>query len=107
MDLTGVNVNKPAIHVNHHDLIRIGDSAFQSNCPVCKTGLLPVVRNQDLELIAEDRCLLCAQKFIYDDIDVLIETINCLEIKKIADRFPPDLEERLRRFPIVPWNGED
>ena len=73
-NLSGINIDKPPIHVRHTDLVRASDSRFRSDCPVCKAGALPVRRDQKtLELIAEDYCLLCGQGFIYDDIDGLIK----------------------------------
>lgn len=64
----GVNIGKKPIHVNHEDLKRVGESAFKSECPVCKDGILTVLRNPvTLELSKSDNCLLCGQSFVYDD----------------------------------------
>jgi hypothetical protein len=102
-NLAGINVNKPPIHVNHADLIRASDnSIYRSDCPVCEAGVLVVGRDlETFELIAEDRCLLCAQTFIYDDIDYH-------KNKEIADKvLTPEVIEKLRKMPREPWNGED
>jgi len=65
-------VNEEPIHVKHADLTRSeADSMFKSECPVCD-GMLLVARDQrTFELRAEDRCILCGQRFVYDDIEEL------------------------------------
>ncbi len=69
-DLTGINLGNEPLHINHASLARVGNSSFRSDCPICKEGLLLVKRDQTtLRLLAEDRCILCGQAFIYDDIN--------------------------------------
>jgi hypothetical protein len=67
---SGINIQKPVIMVKHSELERSDESIFRSNCPECKEGILPVSRNYEtFELEAEDRCLLCGQRYIYQDIE--------------------------------------
>ncbi len=69
MDLTGMNLNKKIIHVKHTELTRVGESPFRSDCPVCKEGILFVRRNNNTgQITNEDRCILCGQAFIYEDL---------------------------------------
>jgi hypothetical protein len=67
------NVNKPPIRVRHADLVRsIPGSLYRSVCPACPAGALLVRRNpKTFALEAVDRCVACAQAFIYTDIDQL------------------------------------
>lgn len=71
--ITVINLNRPPIHVNHTELKRLYDeSIFKSICPACTRGTLVMRRDPDtFELLAEDRCLLCAQLVIYDDIETM------------------------------------
>lgn len=63
------NVDKEPIHIKHSELKRVGDSIFRSECPACKEGVLLVARDNDTLVLEEiDRCLLCGQIFIYNDI---------------------------------------
>ena len=66
------NVNKPPMHVRHCELERYSeDSYYKSNCPACE-GILLVGRDQEtFQLSATDRCVLCGQRYIYDDIELL------------------------------------
>ena len=60
------------IKIKHSSLKRVGDSLFRSECPKCKDGILPVTRDQKtLKIIAEDYCLLCGQRFIYEDFETI------------------------------------
>jgi hypothetical protein len=69
-DMSMAHINDPPKHVKHADLIRIGDSKFKSSCPVCVDGMLLVYRHPiTFRLTEEDRCVLCGQQFIYDDIE--------------------------------------
>lgn len=62
------------IHVKHADLARSDDSMYRSTCPSCGDGMLMVARDhQTFLLLAEDRCILCGQTFVYDDIDKMRE----------------------------------
>ncbi len=74
-NLTLVNLNKEPIFVRHADLERADEnSQFRSNCPVCKHGVLFVMRDQQtFELLKNDRCCLCGQPFVYTDIGGGIE----------------------------------
>lgn len=66
------NAEKPPIHVKHSQLERVSEhSIFKSRCPKCKQGVLLIYRDEQMRLMTHDRCLLCAQAFIYDDIEEL------------------------------------
>lgn len=68
-DLCGVNVSMPILKVKHADLKRVDDSHHKSICPVCNTGWLLMMRDQDtLKLRNIDRCILCGQLVKYTDI---------------------------------------
>ena len=70
--LAGININKDPIAVKHRDLEREGDSMYRSSCPVCKEGILIVGRDQKtFQLLEDDNCILCGQRFIYSDIGSL------------------------------------
>jgi hypothetical protein len=64
------NVNKPPIRVNHRDLKRASlNSIYRSVCPICDRGYLLVRRDlTTFELSEQDNCILCGQRFIYNDI---------------------------------------
>jgi hypothetical protein len=66
------NIDKEPIKVKHSSLTRFGDSLFKSECPACEKGLLLVNRDMEtLQVIATDRCIMCGQMFIYEDIDIM------------------------------------
>lgn len=68
----GKNVAEPVIHVRHADLDRTGESVFRSKCPKCRRGVLLVRRHEEtFEIIAEDNCIFCGQRFVYEDIERL------------------------------------
>ena len=69
--MTGSQIDVSPIQVKHSELDRdSSNSIYRSECPVCKIGILLVRRDDDsFVLKAEDRCILCGQKFVYDDID--------------------------------------
>ncbi len=68
--LETININKEPIKIKHSELERRDNSLYRSVCPVCKEGALMVERDfNTFELVAEDICILCGQKFIYSDID--------------------------------------
>lgn len=69
--LSGVNVGKPIIELNHKDLKRLNnESTFKSVCPVCNKGILLVRRHQETMNISNmDNCILCGQQFKYLDIE--------------------------------------
>jgi NAD-dependent dihydropyrimidine dehydrogenase PreA subunit len=63
------NFEKEPIFVYHEDLIRCGDSAFKSNCPMCEDGVLLIQRDTTtFNLKKEDNCISCGRRFIYGDI---------------------------------------
>ena len=67
--LTLHNYHQPPLHVKHADLTRVGDSEYKSDCPECGYGVLLVNRDpQNFRLQEQDRCVLCGQPVIYDDI---------------------------------------
>jgi predicted RNA-binding Zn-ribbon protein involved in translation (DUF1610 family) len=70
-DMSMAHINDPPKHVKHAELVSLSyDSIYKKVCPACDDGMLLVTRNQKtLELSAEDRCILCGQQFIYDDIE--------------------------------------
>ena len=64
----GANVDQKPRRVRHSSLIRADDSPYRSLCPVCHLGVLLVHRTgPDFALSAVDRCIHCAQVFVYDD----------------------------------------
>jgi hypothetical protein len=65
----GSNQDRPCLPVKHANLERYGDSAYRSVCPVCKIGVLLVMRHPiTLTLLEKDRCTHCCQLFEYLDI---------------------------------------
>lgn len=64
------NIHAEPIHVNFKDLERFDvSSAYKSICPVCRKGILGIARDMiSFKLSKYDRCLLCAQTVIYDDL---------------------------------------
>jgi hypothetical protein len=66
----GVNISEPTMEVSHSELTRSDDASdYRSICPVCEHGVLLVQRDTDtMELMAEDICILCGQRFTYSDI---------------------------------------
>ena len=67
------NKDKPAIRVVHAALRRTDEhTCYKSVCPACGEGTLLFARDQKtLELLPDDRCVLCAQHFVYTDIERL------------------------------------
>jgi len=66
------NIKKPIKKVKHQDLTRFNpeNSIFKSICPVCKKGILLVGRDQmTFDILTNDVCVLCGQRFIYIDIE--------------------------------------
>lgn len=66
------NFRQPPVHVMQAWLLKANnESVFTSICPKCG-GVLPVCRDpHTLQFLETDRCLLCAQQYIYMDIDEL------------------------------------
>lgn len=63
--------NKPP-HVFHRELKNThkDGSPFRKDCPVCKSGVLRVRREENtFELDEQDYYINCGQPFIYDDIE--------------------------------------
>ncbi len=60
------------IRVAHASLERWSEeSDFKVHCPSCNTGLLLVYRDQKtLRVLREDRCISCAQRFVYTDTEI-------------------------------------
>lgn len=54
--------------IKHAKLTRTDDSIHRSNCPFCEEGTLLVRRNEQGQLLKEDRCILCCRAVIYTDI---------------------------------------
>jgi len=72
LDDVGINKNEPVIEVYHKDLTRVGDSAYKSDCPKCKDGVLLIYRDPITFVLQEyDCCVLCGQHFKYLDINEL------------------------------------
>jgi hypothetical protein len=57
------------IEVRHADLTKLSDeSDFKVDCPVCVRGVLLVRRNPEtFNLMAQDNCCFCGQRFRYTD----------------------------------------
>jgi len=70
---SGWNFELAPLKVKHADLERANDeSAYRSKCPVCKKGVLMMRRDLKTARLEDyDFCCLCAQRFEYEDIDVL------------------------------------
>lgn len=68
--LAGINREKEPIVVAHALLERCSEnSGYRSGCPVCKAGTLSVRRDPEThEIVSEDNCVLCGQRFIYTDL---------------------------------------
>ena len=63
---------KEPLHVTHSKLQRADASHYRSICPECREGVLLVGRDpKTFELVAEDGCILCTRRFVYDDIEEL------------------------------------
>jgi hypothetical protein len=64
-----LNARRQRLRVVHGNLRRYGDSAFKSYCPACEDGILLMERDPGTgELLSMDRCLGCAQGFVYVDV---------------------------------------
>lgn len=61
------NLGKPTAAVRHSDLERSGGSAYKSECPVCKGGVLLIRRDGTMRIVRTDICSLCGQTFRYLD----------------------------------------
>lgn len=72
-DKVGSNAANPVVDVRHRDLARCSDeSVYRSHCPTCKEGVLLVYRDpKTFQLMAEDNCILCGQRYKYLDIEEL------------------------------------
>ena len=64
------NGDKPPLHVNFYFLKRFDTSNFRCECPECGEGVLTMQRDLGTgELMNTNRCSLCGQQFIFDDIE--------------------------------------
>lgn len=65
----GANTHAPPITVSHASLPPASEeSPHRKQCPVCKTGLLLVYRDDKSFMLRNlDRCIHCGQQFIYTD----------------------------------------
>ena len=65
--------NLEPLKVRHADLERSSEeSCYKSKCPECEDGVLLIRRDPDTAvLMAEDTCISCARRFIYEDIEDL------------------------------------
>lgn len=74
----GANEHAPPIEVAHASLKRWGGD-YKSCCPVCKEGVLFVWRQPVThQLSRHDRCVRCAQRFIYTDERIGNEALEVL-----------------------------
>lgn len=65
----GQNLHSEPLRVAHASLIKLSvESDFKVQCPACEQGVLLVYRDQEtMRLVREDRCISCAQRFVYTD----------------------------------------
>ncbi len=63
------NWDNEIIHVNFYELVHF-DGNFKSECPVCNE-MLVMFRDNYGQLLAEDRCVGCGQRVVYDDIELV------------------------------------
>ncbi len=71
------NWNADPMPVRHTDLERHGESPYRSKCPKCERGILLVRRDQKtFQLLAEDRCISCAQLVVYLDDEIGSEPVQ-------------------------------
>lgn len=64
------NNEPPVILVLHANLERVNNDPLISLCPKCQTGWLQVQKNGFTQRLVEtDKCTLCGQKFVYQDIE--------------------------------------
>jgi uncharacterized protein (DUF983 family) len=67
-DLAGSRRFQAPASLRWQDLASSGDG-LASDCPFCKEGVLPMMRDTKLRLLAIDSCTLCGQAVVYSDID--------------------------------------
>ena len=71
------NWSAEPIPVRHSDLERHGESPYRSICPKCGTGILLLARDlKTFRLLAEDRCISCAQPVYYLDKEIAGEPVQ-------------------------------
>lgn len=73
--LTMLNWAAPCKKINYFDL-PVGEwtDAWKRDCPECREGLIVLMRSADShKLMKVDRCCLCAQQFLFKDIDKMRE----------------------------------
>jgi hypothetical protein len=67
--MIAVAYRRKPVTIKHSSLERADESPYRSNCPACKDGILLVRRDQKtLEILAEDNCVSCGQRFVYSDV---------------------------------------
>lgn len=72
----GSRLQEMPLPIKHSALHRLKGSAFKSDCPICRDGVLTMVRDASTsKLRREDRCLRCGQEFIYTDAKVAGERL--------------------------------
>ena len=69
----GCNLDMAPIKVQHSKLKRFSkESPYRSKCLKCKDGVLLMQRNpKTLNLLKEDYCCFCGQRYIYTDLKKL------------------------------------
>lgn len=98
-DIAPENIHKSPLLVSWGKLEPVSGGMYKSTCPVCKRGTLGVYRNLDtMELQDNDRCMLCGQSFIYDDMKYmrLFEALSRTEL-------PGKFLSNHGLDPFVPW----
>lgn len=73
----GKNRAEPFKWVQHGTLTRADGSPYRSTCPVCKEGLLLIARLDSGDLGKLDNCILCGQRFVYEDDTINGEKVVC------------------------------
>ena len=75
------NSSNPVRSVLHSDLTRVDDSPFRSECPACKSGMLPVHRNNySFKVSRRDHCIACGQRYEYLDEQICGETLHVEQV---------------------------
>ncbi len=77
-----MNVDVKPLRVCHAELERFRDteSPFRKLCPVCREGALMVYRDEaSMMLSSVDRCVHCAQTFVYSDAYINGELVRHVE----------------------------
>lgn len=73
----GQFLDSNALSINYFELPYDDKFQWRRDCPVCSDGLLLIGRDRDtLEIERKDRCTLCAQQFIFLDLDKM-RAVDC------------------------------